>query len=80
MSFQSSGRKVLRHLIFYAATIGTAFGIATECDPTVRSTIFGGFQDLATSFLDAAFIKLQQTDTSIVTVEAVPGAIAAWAA
>jgi hypothetical protein len=43
-------------------TIGVAFGVATDCDPAVRTTIFGGVQDLATSFLDAFFIKLQETD------------------
>ncbi len=65
-------RRFIRKSLLVLCTSGVAFGIATECNPDIRATIFGGFQALATSFLDAFFIKIQEVDDGIVTVEAPP--------
>jgi hypothetical protein len=73
MGIRSLRQRIARRALLYAATIGVSFGIATSCDPGVRTAIFGGFQGLASGFLDAFFIKLQQTDTGTpVTVQAAP--------
>jgi hypothetical protein len=68
MSRGRNWKRWVQTTILVLATGGYAFQIAGDCDPQIRSTIFGGFQSLATSFLDAFFIGLQQRDTNIVTV------------
>ena len=72
MSRGRNWKRWIQTTILILATGGYAFEIAGDCDPAVRTTIFGGFQSLATSFLNAFFIKLQQQDTEIVTVWAIP--------
>src|SRR6185295_11829441 len=44
----------VRKVLFVLAA-GALFGIATGCDPTARSTIIGGFDQLTSSFVHAFF-------------------------
>jgi len=46
-------------------TSGMLFGVATGCDPNVRTTVLGGFQSLATSVVQAFFLNIEsQGDTT----------------
>ncbi len=69
----SSPSRFRRVLVFAVALTSTLFAIASTCDPQVRTTIFGGFNSLANSLVNALFIKLQDTgSTNVVTVQAAP--------
>lgn len=60
-------RTVLRVMVLVAGGVFALDG----CDPTVKSTVLGGLETastgLATTFIQALFVKLQSTDTGTTT-------------
>ena len=60
-------RRVLRRVTFALATGSFTFAVASGCDPQVRTTVLSGFQDLATTFVDAFFMILSQDDSTATT-------------
>ena len=58
-------QRVLRQAVILLGTGGLLFGVGSGCDPTVRTTVLGGFQQLATTLVTAGFLILQnQQNTS----------------
>jgi hypothetical protein len=57
-------RRVLQRVLFGLATGGMMLQVGSSCDPQVRSTVMGGFQDLAVTFVDAVFLVLASDGTT----------------
>jgi hypothetical protein len=59
-------RRVLQRVLFGLATGGLMLQVGSSCDPQVRTTVLGGFQDLAVTFIDAIFLILSSDGTTTV--------------
>ena len=57
-------RRVLQRVLFGLATGGMMLQVGSSCDPQVRTTVLGGFQDLAVTFVDAMFLILSADGTT----------------
>jgi hypothetical protein len=58
MKRASMCQRVLRRAGFALITGGLMFQVASGCDSQVRTTVLSGFQNLATTFVDAFFLVL----------------------
>lgn len=57
-------RRVLRRVMFALAMGSFTFAVGSGCNTEVRTTVLSGFQDLATTFVDAFFLILAQDDST----------------
>jgi len=66
-------QRSLRRALVILGTGGMMLQVGSGCDPQVRSTILGGFQQLATTFVTAFFQGLAAQETPGPSAATTPG-------